>query len=155
MLSRRAVFGLVLSGIANTAMSALAADLSAKDFAGSIYKEYVGKDAKGIPIDSPRAKALLTPSLMALIDADAKRAARRKDVPNLSGDPFVDAQDWEISGFTVDAQENDKTSIAKVSFTNAGTKTIVTLNLVKAAGGWRIDDMTGPSGSVRKLLSKK
>jgi hypothetical protein len=155
MVTRRAALGLTLFLMMSAVLPASAADVSAKDFVMALYKSYEGKDAKGIPLDSSRAKAVITASLMALIDADSKRAARRKDVPDLDGDPFVDAQDWEISGLTVDAQEQGASAVAKVAFTNAGQKTAITLNLIKTAGTWRIDDFTGPSGSVRKLLSKK
>lgn len=154
MLTRRAVLALILASACG-AFPAQAADPSAKDFVASIYKHYQGKGAKGILIDSPLAKSLLTPELNALIEADAKRAARRKEVPALDGDPFIDAQDFEdIGQVTIDVTEKGAAAIAKIGFTNFGEKKSITLNLVKAGSGWRIDDFAEPT-SIRKMLGRK
>jgi hypothetical protein len=132
-----------------------AAEQSPRDFVAAIYKSYQGKGAKGIMIDSPRAKGLLTPGLNALIEADAKRAARRREVPRLDGDPFIDAQDFEdIGPVAIDVTEKGPTAVAKVSFTNFGEKKLITLNLVKTGAEWRIDDFAGPT-SIRKMLGRK
>lgn len=155
MLRRReAIFG-AASLAALSSFPARAAEPSAKEFVAAIYKSYQGKDAKGILIDSPRAKSLLTPGLMALIDADAKRAARRREAPTLDGDPFIDAQDFDdIGPVTIDVTEKGTTAIAKVGFVIFDEKKSVTLNLVKTPGGWLIDDFAEPT-SVRKMLGKK
>lgn len=137
-------------------LQALASDQTSKDFVTSIYRNYQGKDAKGIPLNSPTMRRVLTPSLMKLIDEDSKRAARRSEVGDLDGDPFVDAQDWDIKSFAIDVQDTgpDK-AIAKVGFKNFDTNATVRLALVKLNGAWRIDDFNLRAGSVRKLLTKK
>jgi hypothetical protein len=140
------------------AVPAGAAEPTASEFVDAIYRTYVGKDAKGIPLNTRKARTLLTPGLMKLIDADAKQAARRNEVPELNGDPFVDAQDWDIKSFTVNVvAAGPGKAKATVSFKDDAQpdKKPVTLDLVKVKGGWRIDDFTGPSGSVRKFLSKR
>jgi hypothetical protein len=134
----------------------LAVDPAAETMVQGIYKTYMGKDAKGIPIDSARAKALLTPGLQKLIAADAKRAKAKGDVPELDGDPFVDAQDWDFSSYEVAMSDTGAGKArANVALTGASGARKVTLDLVKLKGGWRIDDMTGESGSLRGILGKK
>ena len=129
-----------------------------KDFVTAIYQSYVGKDAKGIPLSSARARQLITPALMKLIDADARAARKRGEPPRLDGDPFVDAQDFDIKSFNVEIQEVGRArAVATVTFKNeasAGNEPIL-LDLVKAGDAWRIDDFRGGSGSVRKYLSRK
>jgi hypothetical protein len=137
---------------------AFAAEASAKAFVTAIYQTYVGKDAKGVPLHSPKFKTLITPRLLKLIDADGRRAARRGDVPKLDGDPFVDAQDWDIKSFTVDiADTAPDRAQAKIAFVDAAAsdKKPVTLDLIKTKAGWRIDDFNGATGSLRQLLGKK
>jgi hypothetical protein len=131
-----------------------AADPSAQQFLAAIYQSYVGKDANGVPLDTPQLKTLLTPGLLKLIDADAKRSAKRNEPPELNGDPFVDAQDWDITGFNIQVTDTGPAkATAKVSLTGV-PKGPIELDLVKTKEGWRIDDFRGPSGSVRKLLAK-
>jgi hypothetical protein len=137
---------------------AFAAEASAKAFVTAIYQTYVGKDAKGIPLHSPKFKTLITPGLLKLIDADGRRAARRGDVPELDGDPFIDAQDWDVKSFTVDVQDTAPDRVqAKIAFVDAASpdKKPVTLDLLKTKAGWRVDDFNGETGSVRQLLGKK
>ncbi len=125
-------------------------------FLADIYKTYQGKDVRGIGADSPRFAALVTPGLLRLVKTDARRAARRGKAPTLDGDPFVDAQDWEISALTIDVKEEGAKATARIAFKNAGAARSVTLNLVKAKdGGWRIDDFIGSGGSLRKMLRGK
>ena len=129
-----------------------------KDVVTAIYQSYVGPDAKGIPVNSARARQLITPALMKLIDADARAAQKRGEPPRLDADPFIDAQDFDIKSFTVEVQDvGPARAVATVTFTNdasAGNAPIV-LALVKIGDAWRIDDFRGGSGSLRKYLSRK
>jgi hypothetical protein len=129
-----------------------------KDFVTAIYQNYVGRDAKGVPVNSARAREVITPGLMELIDADAKAAARRGEPPRLDGDPFIDAQDFDIKSFTVEIQEVGRArAVATVTFRNEASVNNgpMILALVRTADAWRIDDFRGDSGSVRKYLSRK
>jgi len=64
--------------------AAHAQDASAKAFLDAIYKAYIGKDTKGIALDSDAAlRRYFEPSLAAAIVKDRKAAARRKEVPTL------------------------------------------------------------------------
>ena len=63
---------------------------------------------------------------------DQKDAARRHDVPNLDGDPFVDAQDWDIAAFDIAVTDTvNNAASATVKFRNSDTPTVVVLDLVK------------------------
>lgn len=134
----------------------LAAEQSARDFLAAIYANYQGKDSKGQSIDTTaKLNKLFTPSLAKLIDADAKAAAKRKEVGALGGDPFIDAQDWEISGLAIDVKDNGPgKATGTVTFKNSGKDTTITLDLVKLKQGWRIDEIRMPSGSLRALFKK-
>ena len=70
---------------------------------------------------------------MKLIDDDGKRAARKHQPPELDGDAFVDAQEWEVKAFAVDVQDGgtDKAT-AKVTFNNFDQVSTVTLALAQA-----------------------
>jgi hypothetical protein len=150
----RAAF-LVVAGSA-VAPVAFAADQTPKDFLDAIYKTYIGKNAKGMPIDKPATMRLFTPSLRKAIDDDSRRAAKRNEVPNLDGDPFVDAQDWDITSFDISVQDKapDKAT-GTVKFDNEGDRKTITLDLVKSTDGWHIDEITTADSTLRKILSGK
>ncbi|HEX3506590.1 MAG TPA: DUF3828 domain-containing protein [Xanthobacteraceae bacterium] len=134
-------------------------DGSALTFVKAIYAPYKGKNTKGIALDSDaQLRRYFEPSLVALISKDRKDAARRHDVPTLDGDPFIDAQDWEIPSFDItvnDAGGGKATSIVK--FVNAGEPVTISLDLVSTgnaaatsnsanasntSNAWRIHDIT-------------
>jgi hypothetical protein len=109
-----------------------------------IYDAYKGKGSKGISINGETAvRRYFEPSLAAMIVKDQKAAARRHDVPTLESDPFIDAQDWEISGIDVSVTDAppDK-AVATVSFKNLDQAAKVVLDLVKVKSDWRIADIT-------------
>ena len=84
------------------------------------------------------------PALAALMVKDQKLAAKRGEVGSLDFDPFVDAQEWEISEFDIAVSDTAHgKAIATVKFTNLGKPTVVTLDLVAAKNEWRIRDITG------------
>jgi len=127
-----------------------------KAFVTAIYQNFIG--ANGILINSPKARQVITPGLMKLIDADAKAAARRGQPPRLDSNPFIDAQDSDIKSFTVEVQDvAPARAVTTVRFKNeaAVNDGLITLALVMTADGWRIDDFRGDSGSLRKYLSRK
>jgi len=148
---------IVLALIVGATVGAEAAQ-SARDFVNAIYRTYVGRNATGISMDSARARTLLTPSLMKLIDADARAAAKRQEVPKLDSDPFVDAQDFEIKAFKVDLKElGPAKATATVTFRNAASaeNKPVVLDLVKIGNRWLVDDFHGSGGSIRAYLTPK
>jgi hypothetical protein len=125
------------------AAPAAAADAAATAFVTKLYEAYKGKDAKGVTLDGEADyRRYFEPSLVALIVKDQKAAAKRKEVPTLDGDPFVDAQEWEIVTFdiTVTDVPPDKAT-ATVTFRNFDVPVKVVLNLVKVRNDWRIADI--------------
>ena len=135
-------------------------DGSAQAFIAAIYAAYKGKNSKGLRLDSDAAlRRYFEPSLAGMIVKDQQAAARRKDVPTLDGDPFVDGQDWEISAVNI-AMTNvtDTSATATATFNNAGTPTKVVYDMVRIHNDWRIRDITwlhdGKPETLRSLYAK-
>ena len=155
MKSRILFLGLIAALVA-AAPGSFAQDAALKRFVDGIYVNYRTPNSPGTRINS---KVLLaryfTPSLAALIERDAEQAKAKNEPPELNGDPFVDAQDWDIKGLAVDLSESGKDrATATVKFSNFGEAREVRLDLVKTAAGWRIDDIQWREGSLRGLYRK-
>src|SRR2546422_985946 len=136
MIARRNVLIAVCIGLVFTTGAARAAE--PKSFVEAICAAYQGKDAKGIPLDTDAAvRRYFAPTLAALIINDRKKAAWRGEVGALDGDPFIDAQDWEIAAVDVTVRDitADKAS-ATVAFKNVDRPATVVLDLVKLKQGW-------------------
>jgi hypothetical protein len=138
------------------AAPASAGEPSAQQFLESIYRQYLGKDAHGAPLATPaEVRRYFDAPLAAQILRDRQRAARRGDVPALDGDPFVDAQDWELSDLQISVDEPAPgRAVGHVRFVNAGQRVEITLELVKSSGRWRIHEIRMPRGSLVELLRK-
>jgi hypothetical protein len=135
-------------------MATAAESASPEAFLNAIYRSYLGKDSKGIPLDKPATvRRYFAPPLASAILKDQATAAKRKEVGTLDGDPFIDAQDWEIANLKVEVKNIDAGhATGTVTFINTGKPATMTLNLVKTTAGWRIADIQAPSGSLRKLM---
>ncbi|HWE74244.1 MAG TPA: hypothetical protein VG328_13850 [Stellaceae bacterium] len=147
---------LAVAGIIALAAPALAAgDATPDQFLATIYRHYEGRNAKGIDIYGKKVLSrYFEPSLVALIAADEAAAAKRGDAPELDGDPFVDAQDWEISNLKIATKmDGTEKAISTVSFRNFKEPHSVSVRLIKLPAGWRIADITWPDGSLRGLYS--
>ena len=123
---------------------AVAAEASATAFVTRIYDAYKGENSKGILIDTDATiRRYFEPSLAALISKDQKDAARRHDVPTLDGDPFIDAQDWDISAVDIAVRDaSPDKAVAIISFKNIDQATTVVLDLTKIKRDWRIANIT-------------
>jgi hypothetical protein len=133
---------------------AVTADLTATAFVTKIFGAYKGKNSKGISIDTEAdIRRYFEPSLAAMIIKDRKAADRRKEVPTLDGDPFVDAQDWDISALEIAVTDAppDKAE-ATVTFKNFDEPVKVVLNLIKIKNDWRIADITSQRGERTETL---
>ena len=140
-----------------TAAPAGAADAAATAFVTKIYDAYKGKGSKGISLDGETAvRRYFEPSLAAVMVKDEKAAARRHDAPTLDSDPFIDAQDWEISAIDIAVTDAppDK-AVATVSFKNVDQPAKIVLDLVKTRSDWRIAGITwqrdGKAETLRSL----
>lgn len=143
-----------------TAMPAVAADASATAFVTRIYDAYkgeAGKNSNGISIDTDAAiRRYFEPSLAALIIKDQKAA--HGELGTLDFDPFIDAQDWEISAVDIAVRDAapDK-AVATVSFKNIDHRSTIVLDLAKIKTDWRIANITwqrdgGKKATLRGLL---
>ena len=74
----------------------------------------------------------------------------------LNGDPFIDAQDWEIANLkTAVKSTGANTAVATATFVIFMEARTVTLDLVVTPAGWRIAEIRSPSGSLRALYKLK
>jgi hypothetical protein len=129
MITRR-IFVLVSVLVA---AGATRADPAARAFLEKIYSAYKGKGSKGIGLDSDALlQRYFEPKLAALMIKDRKDAAKRGDVPDLDGDPFINGQDWEIGPVDIVVRDiaPDKAS-ATVKFRNLEVETTVVYDLVR------------------------
>jgi hypothetical protein len=145
------------AGFVFIAMPVLAADNSATAFVTGIYEAYKGSGANGVPLDTDRAiRRYFEPSLAALIIRDRKNA--RGEVGKLDGDPFIDAQDWNIDKFDVEVSDKGPGKAkATVKFVNLDKPATIALDLVKIKNDWRIGDITwlrdGKAETLRALFT--
>jgi hypothetical protein len=138
------------------AIPANAQNADAQAFVEGIYKRYIGKNTPGIDLTTREALDLyFTSSLAELIDKDAKEAEKQQEAPLLNGDPFVDAQDWEITDpvVTIQSAGDGKGATATASFKNFGKAVSVRLSLVLTPKGWRVDDIFWSEGNLRALYN--
>lgn len=118
-------------------------------FLEAIYQPYLAHDFKGQSYT--QVNRFFAPDLARAIERDVRDAQRRMEVPALDGDPFIDAQDWDISKLSISAKVDGTKATALVGFENQGKPVQLTLDLVQTPVGWRIADIEAPSGSLRKL----
>jgi hypothetical protein len=130
-----------------------AADDEAQRFIASIYAQYGAPDTQGILLDSREAlEKYFVTDLAAMIDADGIAAEREDRPPALDGDPFVDAQEWDIKNVAIVVRDDTpEKAVAIVSFFNQGEPRQVELDLLKLTAGWRINDIHWREGTLRGL----
>ncbi len=135
--------------------TAHAADPAAKAFVEAIYAQYRTTASPGVDIAGDEAvKRYFEPGLAALLIKDAEDADKKGDVPKLDGDPFIDAQDWQITDVKMALADTAKDRImATVNFNNFKQPKSIKLDLVKIGRVWRIYDIVWPETSLRKLLT--
>ncbi len=120
-------------------------------FLEAIYKPYLDKNYRGQ--NYGQADRFFVPDIVRAMNADYAAAKRRGEVPLLDGDPFVCAQEWEISKLAVSVSTNGTKTTGIVAFDNLEKPTRVTLDLVQTPTGWRIADIacSGDPTSLRAL----
>jgi hypothetical protein len=125
---------------------------SPQTFLQSIYEPYLKTDFKGQPYW--QVDRFFVSALARAIDADMREAKRRVEVPKLDGDPFLDAQEWDIENLAISVKADGPKATGEVSFDNFGKRTQVALDLIQTPVGWRIADIKGPSGSLSALYKE-
>jgi hypothetical protein len=139
----------ILAAVCTLPLAARAQPVTPDGFLHAIYDPYLSTDFKGQPYWE--ASRFFTPELAKLMEDDMREAKRRAEIPKLDGDPFLDAQDWEIKNLAIAVEANGAKAIGRVSFDNFGKRTEITLNLVQLPAGWRIADIKAPSGKLSAL----
>ena len=133
--------------------AASAETVSPQTFVENIYRTYLDKNGKGMSLanDATIRGYFAQPLAQAMI-ADFAEAEKRGEVPMLNGDPFIDAQDWEISNLKIAVKPTGAdTALAVVAFVIFNEPRTVMLDLVNTPAGWRIAEIRSPSGSLRAL----
>ncbi len=152
---------MLAAACAAIAAPASAADAAAVAFVTAIYNTYKGKNTKGVSLDTERdLHRYFEPSLAGLIIKDRNNAARRKEVATLDGDPFIDAQDWDIKTFNIEVSDTAPgKATATVKFVNEDEPKTIVLDLVKIKNDWKINDITwqrdGKPESLRSLFAHR
>jgi hypothetical protein len=145
--------------VAASAMSitANAEIASPQAFVDGIYKHYLGKDSKGLALSSAAdIRRYFAPPLADAMVKDFAAAHKAGEVPMLNGDPFIDAQDWEIENLkTAVKSTGPNTAVATAAFVMFMKPRTVTLDLLNTPSGWRIVDIRWPRGSLRALYKLK
>jgi len=143
-----------------TAAATPVPEQSADAFLHGIYAQYLGHDntaRNGILLDKPSTfHRYFAADFADMIVADGAAAARNGGVPMLDGDPFVDAQDWDITNLAihVDPESADHVK-ATVTFDDFKEPTVIHYDLVHEPEGWRIFDIVSKEGSFRALYKKR
>jgi hypothetical protein len=157
MISRRSALGTAAAafmGCFGPSLRPLAAELTAKQFLEGLYRPYLGSGdgGPGYRVLAKRGDTF-DDTLSKLIRDDEKESDG--DVGRLGADPFVNAQDFDLSKLTIKvADEKAMRTTATVAFLNHGERMTVTYDLVRTPKGWRIADIrwSGMSESLKTLL---
>ncbi|MCX5581606.1 DUF3828 domain-containing protein [Kaistia terrae] len=123
-------------------------------FVSAIYERYE-PGGEGMPLDSAETiRSLFEPRLAQRMIDDSAEAAAIGDAPKLDGDPFIDAQDWDIADIRIDVEASTpERAEGHVTFVNFGEAKRIDLQLVLLEDGWRIRDILFPNRSLRGLYS--
>ncbi|MFO1082280.1 MAG: DUF3828 domain-containing protein [Reyranellaceae bacterium] len=122
---------------------------SAKALLDAIYRPYLRQGYEGTRLDRPGD--YFTAPVAQAIARDHKTAEKNNEAPQLDGDPFIDAQDFELSDLAITIDGQDDKASAIVTFKNSGRPTKIVLDLVRTPAGWRIDDIHWAKLSLRAL----
>jgi hypothetical protein len=156
-MNRALAMQAVLVAASAMAFTATAEIAPPQAFIDGIYKNYLGKDSKGLALSSDAIiRRYFAPPLADAMIKDFAQAHKAGEVPLLNGDPFVDAQDWEISDLrTVVKTTGTNTAVATVTFVMFMKPRTVTLDLLNTPAGWRITDIRWAKGSLRAVYKLK
>ncbi|MDX2276093.1 MAG: DUF3828 domain-containing protein [Hyphomonadaceae bacterium] len=75
--------------------------------------------------------------------------------PILDFDPFIDAQDYELSNISVttDGVVENSHAVVRAHFTNLGRETDVLFDLIWQNDEWRVDNMRGANWELRQIIA--
>jgi hypothetical protein len=133
-----------------TAATTFAGELSPKDVVAHLYKEYgTEQSAAG---ETRVFTKYFDDELLKLYLKDKREA--KGEVGRLDGDPLYNAQELQITDFSISAPKISGTeAVVTVRFKNIGKPKRFECVLHQTAKGWRISDMRYDDGySLKKIL---
>lgn len=145
MLRRTVIAALLFS----LALTAQAQGQTAQAFLEEIYKPYLEQGFKGQPYE--QAERFFEPILAQAMLQDIKEAKKRSQPPLLNGDPFVDSQNWFITGLEVSVIPKGTAATGIVLVVNQKKPRNINIDLMQTPAGWRIAEIRGASGTLRGL----
>lgn len=151
-MKRRAIV-LLLCALPLAALAQQPTQQTAQAFLESLYAPYRAKGFNGQPYT--QAERFFEPTLAAAMQRDYQLAQSNGVPPTLNGDPFVDAQEWEIANLSIRVAASGEQATGMVSFVNFKQKKTLPVELVQTKAGWRIADIVGAGGSLRALYKVK
>lgn len=113
-----------------------------------VYAPYLKGEFRNDP------RELFSPTLRQLWE-DMTARSEELDMPIVDYDPFVNAQDFDISDLVIaDPVVTGSQATVAVSFLNFGEPVELRYFLVQGAGGWKIDDIETLGGDYLWRLSE-
>jgi len=138
--------------LATVLITAIAATTGAtpKDLVAQLYQAHRSKHDP--LVETQLLDRYFDAALLKLYLRDKKEA--KGDVGRLDGDPLYNAQDIEISHFSISPSETANCEAhVTVRFKNIGKPTRIVYVLIQAGAGWRISDIRYDDGSsLKKIL---
>lgn len=118
-----------------------------------LYQRYM-TPAAVTTFPSLEEQAPWSDDLKAQLLAMMARSEARQE-PILDFDPFVDAQDYELSDLSVttDGVVENSHAVVRAHFTNLGQATEVVYDLVWQNDQWRVDNIRGASWDLRQVIA--
>jgi hypothetical protein len=116
-----------------------------------LYDRYMAPDAQFPPLEdqAPWSQAMRAHLLTMMARSQATGE------PILDFDPFVNAQDYQLSNLSVSTDgvvENSHAAV-RAAFDNAGARTEVVYDLIWEAGGWKVDNIRGDGWDLRQIAA--
>src|SRR5437588_7381897 len=127
-----------------TAAISSAADPSAKDLVAKLYQAHRSKHD---PLDETQLLGRYFDAALLKLYLKDKREAKG-EVGRLDGDPLYNAQDIQITDFSISAPKTTGAeTLVMVRFKNIGKSTRVEYVLGRTADGWKISNIRYDDGS--------
>ena len=141
---------LVLLATVFMAAIAAATDATPKDLVAQLYQAHRSKHDP--LVETKLLDRYFDAPLLKLYLKDKQEA--KGEVGRLDGDPLYNAQDMEISHFSISSPEIAKGEAqVTVRFKNMGKSARIVYVLIPASAGWRISDIRYDDGSsLKKIL---
>jgi hypothetical protein len=133
-----------------TAMTAAAADPAPKDLVAQLYHAH--RSSHDPLVETKLLDRYFDAPLLKLYLRDKQEA--KGEVGRLDGDPLYNAQDFQISNFSISPPETVKGEThVTVRFKNIGKPTRIVYVLTHVGAAWKISDIRYDDGSsLKKIL---